>query len=164
MRPRQVLGFLGSLHSAHRAVAGGVDGDERFSHRTLSAAVPSVFHGDGLPPTGVDGLGLPEAADPVAAVWKAVPRRRCQTLTSMRILITGICGFVGSTLAHAWAERGSGHELYGIDNFVRPGSEINRQRLRRLGVKVIHGDIRLASDFETLPDADWLIDAAANPS
>jgi CDP-paratose 2-epimerase len=82
----------------------------------------------------------------------------------MRILITGICGFVGSTLAHAWAERGSGHELYGIDNFVRPGSEINRQRLRRLGVKVIHGDIRLASDFETLPDADWLIDAAANPS
>ena len=34
-------------HSAHRAIAGGVDGDERFSHRTLSAEVPSVFHGDG---------------------------------------------------------------------------------------------------------------------
>jgi CDP-paratose 2-epimerase len=82
----------------------------------------------------------------------------------MRILITGICGFVGSTLAHTWAERGSGHELYGIDNFVRPGSEINRQRLRRLGVKVRHGDIRSASDFESLPPVDWLIDAAANPS
>jgi CDP-paratose 2-epimerase len=82
----------------------------------------------------------------------------------MRILITGICGFVGSTLADTWAERGSGHALYGIDNFVRPGSEINRQRLRRLGVKVTHGDIRSASDFEPLPDVDWVIDAAANPS
>ena len=82
----------------------------------------------------------------------------------MRILITGICGFVGSTLARTWAEHGSAHEVYGIDNFVRPGSEINRQHLRRLGVKVIHGDIRLASDFEPLPAVDWLIDAAANPS
>jgi CDP-paratose 2-epimerase len=82
----------------------------------------------------------------------------------MRILITGICGFVGSTLARTWAEHGSAHEVYGIDNFVRPGSEINRQQLRRLGVKVIHGDIRLASDFEPLPTVDWLIDAAANPS
>ena len=82
----------------------------------------------------------------------------------MRILITGICGFVGSTLAHTWAERGSGHQLYGIDNFVRPGSEINRQRLRRLGVKVTHGDIRSSSDFEPLPEVDWVIDAAANPS
>ena len=82
----------------------------------------------------------------------------------MRILITGICGFVGSTLAQTWAERGSGHQLYGIDNFIRPGSEINRQRLRRLGVTVRHGDIRSASDYETLPEVDWLIDAAANPS
>jgi len=82
----------------------------------------------------------------------------------MRILITGVCGFVGSTLARTWAERGSGHELYGIDNFVRPGSEINRQQLRRLGVRVTHGDIRSASDFEPHPAVDWLIDAAANPS
>ena len=37
-------------------------------------------------------------------------------------------------------------------------------KLRRLGVTVIHGDLRTASDFETLPKADAVIDAAANPS
>ncbi|MBV8847731.1 MAG: NAD-dependent epimerase/dehydratase family protein [Bryobacterales bacterium] len=41
---------------------------------------------------------------------------------------------------------------------------MNRTRLRSLGVNVIHGDIRSASDFEDLPPADWVIDAAANPS
>jgi CDP-paratose 2-epimerase len=33
-----------------------------------------------------------------------------------------------------------------------------------LGVRVVHGDIRQASDFETLPAVDWVLDAAANPS
>jgi CDP-paratose 2-epimerase len=37
-------------------------------------------------------------------------------------------------------------------------------RLRKLGVAVFHGDIRSASDFAGLPPADWVIDAAANPS
>src|SRR5581483_836588 len=52
----------------------------------------------------------------------------------------------------------------GIDNLHRPGSEINRVRLRKRGIKFIHGDIRMASDVESLPPADWVIDAAANPS
>jgi CDP-paratose 2-epimerase len=82
----------------------------------------------------------------------------------MRILITGVCGFVGSTLARMWAECGAGHELFGIDTLIRPGSEINRHALRRLGVTVAHRDIRLASDFEALPAVDWVVDAAANPS
>jgi CDP-paratose 2-epimerase len=82
----------------------------------------------------------------------------------MRILITGVCGFVGSSLARAWAESGAGHALSGIDNFVRPGSETNRRTLRRLGVMVTHGDVRAQSDFDTLPAVDWVIDAAANPS
>jgi CDP-paratose 2-epimerase len=82
----------------------------------------------------------------------------------MRILITGICGFVGSTLAHTWVESGVGHALHGIDNLIRPGSETNRLALRGLGVTVLHRDIRLASDFESLPEVDWVIDAAANPS
>lgn len=82
----------------------------------------------------------------------------------MRILITGACGFVGSTLASAWAERGREHQLYGIDSLVRPGSETNRNKLRRLGVSVAHRDVRLASDFESLPPVDWVVDAAANPS
>jgi CDP-paratose 2-epimerase len=31
-------------------------------------------------------------------------------------------------------------------------------------VGFFHGDVRCASDFDQLPDADWVIDAAANPS
>jgi CDP-paratose 2-epimerase len=54
--------------------------------------------------------------------------------------------------------------LCGIDNFSRPGSEGNRKPLMELGVGVIHGDIRCASDVESLPKVDWVIDAAANPS
>lgn len=82
----------------------------------------------------------------------------------MRILITGVCGFVGSTLAKALSESGAGHTLIGLDNFIRPGSETNRAGLRRAGVKLFHGDLRAASDLEPLPAVDWVIDAAANPS
>jgi CDP-paratose 2-epimerase len=82
----------------------------------------------------------------------------------MRILITGICGFAGSAIAEALLERREGLSISGIDSFHRPGSELNRVRLRKRGVKFIQGDIRHASDFEVLPAADWVIDAAANPS
>jgi CDP-paratose 2-epimerase len=82
----------------------------------------------------------------------------------MRLLITGICGFVGSSLANWFRERNSSCEIIGIDNFVRPGSETNRASLRGRGIRVQHGDVRNASDFESLPAVDWVIDAAANPS
>src|ERR1035441_7647316 len=82
----------------------------------------------------------------------------------MRILITGVCGFAGSAIARALLERREGLTISGIDNLHRPGSETNRVRLRQLGVKFIQGDIRAASDVEALPAADWVIDAAANPS
>lgn len=82
----------------------------------------------------------------------------------MKILITGICGFVGSTLARALAESRDGLAVMGMDNFIRPGSELNRRELSKLGVKIFHGDVRSAADFETLPAADFVIDAAANPS
>ncbi len=80
----------------------------------------------------------------------------------MKILITGICGFVGSTLAAALKEAGA--EVFGCDNFIRPGSELNRRELARLGIKITHADVRSATDLEMLPAADWVIDAAANPS
>lgn len=82
----------------------------------------------------------------------------------MKLLITGICGFVGSSLAKAWIEASADIVIYGLDNFIRPGSEENRVHLQKLGIKLFHGDIRVASDFETLPEVDWVIDAAANPS
>ncbi len=82
----------------------------------------------------------------------------------MRIFITGICGFAGSTLARALLESAENLQIAGVDNFIRPGSELNRRELAKLGVKVFHADVRDAADFETLPAADWVIDAAANPS
>jgi CDP-paratose 2-epimerase len=82
----------------------------------------------------------------------------------VKLLITGVCGFVGSSLAECLLNRREGLSIYGIDNLMRPGSESNRLRLQKLGVKFFHGDIRAASDFEPLPAVDWVIDAAANPS
>lgn len=82
----------------------------------------------------------------------------------MKILITGIAGFVGSALAASLAERCDGVSIYGLDNLMRPGAESNRARLKQMGVQFIHGDIRCASDFEAFPKVDWVIDAAANPS
>ena len=82
----------------------------------------------------------------------------------MRILIAGACGFVGSTLARTWVESGAGHALVGVDSLARPGSEVNRLALRDVGVDVRHADLREASDLESLPEVDAVVDAAASPS
>ena len=81
----------------------------------------------------------------------------------MKILVTGICGFTGSTLAMSLLERIHDLSICGIDNLMRPGSEVNRAALKRLGIDVIHGDTRNLSDFEKVPRVDWVVDAAANP-
>ena len=85
----------------------------------------------------------------------------------MKLLITGICGFVGSTLAAALQDSfgpGDSLNIVGVDNFSRPGSELNRAALRKRGIQVLHGDLRLATDVDRLPAFDWMLDAAANPS
>ena len=81
----------------------------------------------------------------------------------MKIFITGICGFVGTAIARRIREVLPDSEVFGLDNLSRGGSEINR-RLAKYGIRTSHGDIRLASDLECLPLADWVIDAAALPS
>jgi CDP-paratose 2-epimerase len=82
----------------------------------------------------------------------------------MNIVITGLCGFVGSELALEIRRRFADVHIAGIDNFSRPGSETTRPRLKAVGVAVKHGDIRSRSDLDALGAADWVIDAAANPS
>jgi CDP-paratose 2-epimerase len=82
----------------------------------------------------------------------------------MKILITGICGFTGSTVATALRDLDSTIKLFGLDNFIRPGSEVNRVALRNHGIAVHHADLRHASDMDALAGSDWVIDAAANPS
>jgi CDP-paratose 2-epimerase len=81
----------------------------------------------------------------------------------MKVLITGICGFVGSILAKELPKGMQDLEIVGLDNLSRPGSESNR-RILQSSVRLLHGDIRNPSDLECLPDVDWVIDAAANPS
>src|SRR5690242_10091709 len=81
----------------------------------------------------------------------------------MRIFITGICGFAGSSLARQFRELIPDAKITGLDSLSRPGSEINR-RMAAEGITVRHGDVRCASDLESLPPVDWVIDAAAQPS
>lgn len=82
----------------------------------------------------------------------------------MKVLLTGACGFAGSSIARALLELDSSLTIIGLDNFSRPGSPANLDPLRRLGVRIIHGDVRSSSDLEALDRVDWVIDAAANPS
>jgi len=82
----------------------------------------------------------------------------------MKVLLTGACGFAGTTIAAGLIEAVADIHLIGIDNFIRPGSERNRPLVRRLGVHLSHADIRSRSDVEQLEPVDWVIDTAANPS
>ena len=81
-----------------------------------------------------------------------------------RILVSGICGFVGSTIALRLRQLSAEVEIFGFDNFIRPGSETNRLTLKQHGIVVRHADVRSSTDVATMPAADWVIDAAANPS
>ncbi|WP_053976089.1 NAD-dependent epimerase/dehydratase family protein [Mangrovimonas xylaniphaga] len=82
----------------------------------------------------------------------------------MKIFITGICGFVGSTIARHLKKTNPDFEIFGLDSFIRSGSWTNLKPLQDLGITVFKGDIRNTSDLEVIPQADFLIDAAANPS
>jgi CDP-paratose 2-epimerase len=82
----------------------------------------------------------------------------------MKILITGIAGFAGSTIAHQLLDQRMGFEIIGLDNFSRKGSEINISELNDKSLGLIRGDIRSRCDVDAIPRVDWVIDCAANPS
>jgi len=63
-----------------------------------------------------------------------------------RIFITGICGFVGSNLAHYFQSQG--YKVFGIDNLSRKGSEKNFKLLKKNGVKVFKGDLIKLKGFQ----------------
>jgi len=81
-----------------------------------------------------------------------------------RIVITGGAGFVGANLLQFFREAYPAIQLTGFDNLKRRGSELNLQRLKRLGIAFIHGDVRCPEDFQALPAFDLLIDCSAEPS
>lgn len=82
---------------------------------------------------------------------------------SMRILITGGAGFIGSNLAlHARAEF-AGAEIVCMDSLHRKGSELNVPRLQEAGVVFQRGDVRCVEDFPA-GEFDFLIECSAEPS
>ena len=82
----------------------------------------------------------------------------------MNILVTGGCGFVGAALCRRLREEAATHAVTALDNHRRRGSETNRGLLEAIGVRVVHGDVRLPSDVAAIGPFDWVIDAAAEPS
>jgi CDP-paratose 2-epimerase len=82
----------------------------------------------------------------------------------MKILITGIAGFVGFNMAKYFRLHDPNIQIYGIDNLSRRGSEFNLTALKEMDCKVIFGDIRCKEDVDNLPYCHWIIDCAANPS
>ena len=77
------------------------------------------------------------------------------------MLVTGGCGFVGSSIALKL--RMLGLPVTAMDNLYRRGSELNIPRLEAAGVVFKKGDVRQKEDF---PDEhhDLLIECAAEPS
>jgi CDP-paratose 2-epimerase len=80
------------------------------------------------------------------------------------VLITGGSGFVGGNLAVGLAERHPGWTITALDNLKRRGAELNLPRLRRAGVRFVHGDVREPSDLLALPRIDALVECSAEPS
>ena len=79
----------------------------------------------------------------------------------MKILITGACGFAGTSIAKSLLQSHSNLKIVGLDNFSRKGSELNISELTDLGIDLIRGDIRSQSDIDELPEVDWVVDCAA---
>ena len=81
-----------------------------------------------------------------------------------KILITGGCGFAGSSLAISLKINYPRYEIIAMDNLKRKGSELNIKRLAAHNVHFIHGDIRNKEDFENMPSVNTVIDSSAEPS
>jgi CDP-paratose 2-epimerase len=82
----------------------------------------------------------------------------------MKMLITGGCGFVGAAVCRRLMAHLPGIEITVIDSLRRVGAETNRDAFKALGVRVVHGDVRMPSDLDAIGPFDWVIDAAAEPS
>jgi len=84
----------------------------------------------------------------------------------MKILITGIAGFIGSHTAERLLD--SGHEVIGVDNFCDYYSvslkQMNAEAVTKKGAKILELDLRDVKTYEVLPkDVDYIFHFAAQP-
>ena len=82
----------------------------------------------------------------------------------MKVLITGACGFVGSSIIKYALKEKLIWDITAIDNMARTGGEINKTYFRENNIPFFHCDIRNNSDLENLQKTDWIIDCSANAS
>jgi nucleoside-diphosphate-sugar epimerase len=85
---------------------------------------------------------------------------------TMRILVTGIAGFIGSHTAERFLDLG--HDVIGIDNFCDYYSlelkRLNANTVENKGAKIITMDLREADAYDTLPtNIDYIFHFAAQP-
>lgn len=80
-----------------------------------------------------------------------------------RVVITGACGFIGSCLAHRLLDLG--HDVIGVDNLCRKGTEINAHDLTARGMPLHRIDLGVAhkvmETFHELGEFDALFHCAA---
>jgi len=82
----------------------------------------------------------------------------------MKILITGGCGFVGSNIAIFLKKKLKNSSIFSLDNLFRNGSEINKLRLKKHGVKNFKLDITNSKKIDKLRKFDLIIDCCAEPA
>ncbi|MBO3116718.1 NAD-dependent epimerase/dehydratase family protein [Winogradskyella sp. DF17] len=84
----------------------------------------------------------------------------------MKILVTGIAGFIGSHTAERLLSLG--HEVVGVDNFCDYYSlklkQLNAKAVESKGAKIIKMDLRVPEAYSALPkDFDYIFHFAAQP-
>ena len=82
----------------------------------------------------------------------------------MKILITGGCGFVGSNIAIYLKKKLKKVRICSLDNLMRKGSKINRNRLLKHNIKNYKINIEKFKKVQSLEKFDLIIDCCAEPA
>tara|TARA_B110000495_G_C22985368_1_gene579670 strand:+ start:61 stop:1089 length:1029 start_codon:yes stop_codon:yes gene_type:complete len=82
----------------------------------------------------------------------------------MKILITGGCGFVGSNIAIFLKKKFKKAKIFSLDNLIRKGSLLNKNRLKNYGIKNYNLNIENYNKIKNLPKFNLIIDCCAEPA